>query len=48
LRNTRLIALSGLITGLAVLSTATSEYLSTRAEEKGTEPLKAAVYTRGA
>lgn len=49
LRNTRLIALTGLITGLAAgLSMATSEYLSTKAEEKGTEPLKAAVYTGSA
>ncbi len=45
-QNTRLIALSGLITGLAAaLSMSASEYLSTKAEEKGTEPLKAALYT---
>lgn len=46
LRNTRLIALSGLITGLAAaLSMASSEYLSTKAEAKGAQPLRAALYT---
>jgi len=45
-QNTRLIALSGLITGIAAaLSMATSEYLSTRSEETGKDPLKAAFYT---
>jgi len=47
LQNTRLIALSGLITGVAAaLSMAASSYLSTRAET-GTHknPLKASVYT---
>lgn len=45
-QNTRLIALSGLITGIAAaLSMATSEYLSTRSEETGKNPIKAALYT---
>jgi len=46
-QNTRMIALSGLVTGIAAaLSMAASEYLSTRTEEKTTkEPFKAAVYT---
>ena len=46
-QNTRMIALSGLVTGIAAaLSMAASEYLSTRTEEKTSkEPLKAAVYT---
>lgn len=45
-QNTRLIALSGLITGIAAaLSMATSEYLSTRSEVTEKSPLKSAVYT---
>lgn len=44
--DTRLIALSGLITGVAAsLSMASSEYLSTKSEEDGKNPLKAAAYT---
>lgn len=46
LQNTRLIALSGLITGIAAaLSMAVSEYLSTRSEETEKHPLKASLYT---
>ncbi len=46
LRNTRLIALAGFITGIAAaLSMAGSEYLSTKSEESSREPLKASVYT---
>jgi VIT1/CCC1 family predicted Fe2+/Mn2+ transporter len=46
LQNTNLIALTGLITGIAAsLSMAASEYLSTRSEETGKHPLRAAVYT---
>ncbi len=46
LQNTRLIALSGAITGVAAaLSMAASEFLSTRAEETGKDPAKAALYT---
>lgn len=46
LQNTRLIALTGLITGVAAaLSMGASEYLSTRSEETGKHPVKAAVYT---
>ncbi len=45
-QNTRLIALTGLITGIsASLSMAASEYLSSRAEAGETNPLKSAVYT---
>jgi VIT1/CCC1 family predicted Fe2+/Mn2+ transporter len=45
-QNTRLIALSGLITGIAAaLSMATSEYLSTRSEGTGKNALKSATYT---
>lgn len=45
-QNTRMIALSGLVTGIAAaLSMAASEYLSTKTEKSGKEPLKAAVYT---
>jgi len=45
-QNTRLIALSALITGIAAaLSMATSEYLSTRSEDTQKNPLKSAVYT---
>ncbi len=46
LQNTRLIALSGLITGVAAsLSMAASEYLSTRSEDTKKNPVRAAVYT---
>ncbi len=46
LQNTRLIALTGLITGIAAaLSMAASEYLSTRAEKSSKHPVRAAVYT---
>jgi vacuolar iron transporter family protein len=46
LQNTKLIALSGLITGIAAsMSMAASEYLSTRSEETSKEPVRAAVYT---
>jgi VIT1/CCC1 family predicted Fe2+/Mn2+ transporter len=46
MQNTRLIALAGLITGIAAsLSMAASEYLSTRAEAGGQNPLKSSIYT---
>lgn len=46
LNNTRLIAVIGLITGLAAsMSMASSEYLSTKHEETDKNPLKASVYT---
>jgi len=46
LQNTRLIALTGLITGVAAaLSMAASEYLSTRSEGGGRSPLRASLYT---
>jgi VIT1/CCC1 family predicted Fe2+/Mn2+ transporter len=46
LQNTQLIALSGLITGIAAaLSMGASEYLSTRSEETEKNPLKASIYT---
>ncbi|MFO3796625.1 MAG: VIT1/CCC1 transporter family protein [Anaerolineales bacterium] len=46
LQNGKLIALSGLITGIAAaLSMAASEYLSTRSEETEKHPLRAAIYT---
>lgn len=46
LQNTNLIALSGLITGVAAtMSMAASEYLSTRAESDGKNPVKSAIYT---
>ena len=46
LRNTRLIAMAGLITGIAAsLSMAASEYLSTKSEEGLKDPFKASVYT---
>jgi VIT1/CCC1 family predicted Fe2+/Mn2+ transporter len=45
-QNTRLIALSGLITGIsASFSMAASEYLSARAEGGDTSPMRSAVYT---
>jgi VIT1/CCC1 family predicted Fe2+/Mn2+ transporter len=46
LRNVRLISLSGLIIGVAAaMSMAASEYLSTKAEKGGRNPLKSAAYT---
>lgn len=46
LQNTRLIALVGLITGIAAaLSMAASEYLSTKAQETRKQPVRAAIYT---
>ncbi len=46
LQNEKLIALSGLITGIAAsMSMAASEYLSTRSEETTKQPGRAAIYT---
>jgi VIT1/CCC1 family predicted Fe2+/Mn2+ transporter len=46
LQNVKLIALSGLITGIAAaMSMAASEYLSTRSENTDKQPGRAAVYT---
>ncbi|MEP0804716.1 MAG: VIT1/CCC1 transporter family protein [Chloroflexota bacterium] len=46
LQNGKLIALSGLITGIAAsLSMAASEYLSTRSEKTTKNPTRAAIYT---
>ncbi|MHB1293787.1 MAG: VIT1/CCC1 transporter family protein [Anaerolineae bacterium] len=46
LANTRLIGTAGLITGIAAsLSMAASEYLSTKTEGDGREPVKASLYT---
>ena len=46
LQNTKLIALSGLITGIAAsFSMAASEYLATRSEESDKHPVRAAIYT---
>jgi VIT1/CCC1 family predicted Fe2+/Mn2+ transporter len=46
LQNTRLIAVVGLITGIAAsLSMAASEYLSTKAEKNDKHPVKASIYT---
>ena len=46
LQNTRLIAMAGLITGIAAsFSMAASEYLSTKSEETSKSPVKASVYT---
>jgi len=46
LQNVKLIALSGLITGIAAaMSMALSEYLSTRSEKTSKQPMRAAVYT---
>lgn len=46
LQNTRLIALAGLITGIAAsLSMAASEYLSQKHESETQNPLKASIYT---
>jgi VIT1/CCC1 family predicted Fe2+/Mn2+ transporter len=48
LQNTRLISLSGLITGVAAsLSMGASEYLSTKAEKGDKSPVKASLYTGG-
>jgi len=46
LQNEKLIALSGLITGIAAaMSMAASEYLSTRSEQSDKHPVRAAIYT---
>ncbi|MBN2536321.1 MAG: VIT1/CCC1 transporter family protein [Spirochaetales bacterium] len=46
LKNTKLIALVGLVTGIAAaLSMASSEYLSKKSEKTTQKPLKAAIYT---
>jgi vacuolar iron transporter family protein len=46
LQDVKLIALSGLITGIAAsMSMAASEYLSTRSEDTGKQPVRAAIYT---
>jgi VIT1/CCC1 family predicted Fe2+/Mn2+ transporter len=46
LQNVKLIALSGLITGIAAaMSMSLSEYLSTRSEKTSKQPLRSAVYT---
>jgi VIT1/CCC1 family predicted Fe2+/Mn2+ transporter len=46
LQNVQLIALSGLITGIAAsMSMAASEYLSTRSEKTDKHPVRAAIYT---
>jgi VIT1/CCC1 family predicted Fe2+/Mn2+ transporter len=46
LQNTRLIALAGLITGIAAsFSMAASEYLSTKSEGKGEQAVKSSIYT---
>ena len=46
LQNVKLIALSGLITGIAAaMSMAASEYLSTRSEKTNKNPARAALYT---
>jgi VIT1/CCC1 family predicted Fe2+/Mn2+ transporter len=46
LQNVKLIALSGLITGIAAsLSMAASEYLATRSEQTAKHPVRAAAYT---
>jgi VIT1/CCC1 family predicted Fe2+/Mn2+ transporter len=49
LQNARLIAIIGLITGMAAaLSMAASEYLSTKAESEEKDPVRASLYTGGA
>jgi VIT1/CCC1 family predicted Fe2+/Mn2+ transporter len=49
LQNTKLIALTGSITGIAAaLSMAASEYLSTKSEGDGRDPLRASIYTGSA
>jgi vacuolar iron transporter family protein len=46
IQNNQIIAVAGLITGIAAsLSMAASEYLSQRSEDGSSDPLKAAVYT---
>jgi VIT1/CCC1 family predicted Fe2+/Mn2+ transporter len=46
LRETRLIAMAGLITGIAAsLSMAASQYLSTKTEGNGKDPIRATLYT---
>jgi len=46
LQNTQLIAMTGLITGLAAaLSMGASEYLSTKSEETSKNPVRASIYT---
>lgn len=46
LQDVKLIALSGIITGVAAsMSMAASEYLSTRSEETNKHPVRAAIYT---
>lgn len=46
LQNTRLVAIVGLITGIAAsMSMAAAEYLSTKHEDSGKNPLKASIYT---
>ncbi len=46
LQNTKLIGMLGLITGIAAaMSMAASEYLATKHEEQGKDPLKACFYT---
>ena len=46
LQNTRLVAIVGLVTGIAAsMSMAASEYLSTKQEETDKNPVKASVYT---
>jgi VIT1/CCC1 family predicted Fe2+/Mn2+ transporter len=48
LQNTQLIAVTGLITGIAAaLSMGASEYLSTKSEETDKNPLRASIYTGG-
>ncbi|MDI6704563.1 MAG: VIT1/CCC1 transporter family protein [bacterium] len=49
LQNTRVVAMAGLITGVAAsLSMTTSEYLSTKSEGGAKSPFKASVYTGSA
>jgi VIT1/CCC1 family predicted Fe2+/Mn2+ transporter len=49
LQNTKLVALTGLVTGIAAaLSMGGSEYLATKTEEGTKEPVKASFYTGGA
>ena len=49
LQNEKLIALSGLITGIAAsMAMAASEYLSTRSENTARQPVRAAIYTGSA
>lgn len=49
LQNTRLVAMTGFITGIAAsLSMSASEYLSAKSEEGPQDPLKASIYTGSA